>query len=107
MIRFTGAFVILENPDKDDWLKQDAAMNSTFTAVLQILNRMKVDNAGLNKRFYYFDLNLIGIDPIENLLIDQWYGWRAEFTVVCPVDIALDPECLDEVFWDKSEMIVI
>ena len=104
--RYTGAIVILENPDKDDWQKQDDAMNSTYKAVLQVINKMKVDNAGLDKRFLYFDLNLISIDPIENLMIDQWYGWRCEFTVLCPVDIATDPYCLDEAFWNKTEVML-
>jgi len=106
LMRYTGAFVILENPDKDDWQKQDDAMNSTYNAVMQMLNQMKVDNAGLNKRFLYFDLNLISIDPIENLMIDQWYGWRCEFTVVCPLDIALDPACLEPGFWREEELFI-
>jgi hypothetical protein len=104
IIRYNGAFVILENPAKDDWQAQDFAMNNSLNATLQVLNRMKVDNAGLSKRFLYFDLNLLSIDPIENLMIDQWYGWRCEFAVICPLDVALDPACLEPGFWKEDAL---
>lgn len=97
--RFTGAFAVLENPAKDDWAAQDASMNSTLLAGMQVLNQMKVDNAGLNKKFLYFDLNSVSIDPVENMLIDQWYGWRFEFAIMNPVDISTEPYCLNPTFW--------
>ena len=102
LIRYNGAITVLENPAKDDWAKQDDAMNSTFNAMLQVLTQMKIDNAGLNKRFLYFDLNTIAIDPIENLMIDSFYGWRCEFAVLCPVAIAIDPACQDVSFWKED-----
>jgi hypothetical protein len=80
-------------------------MNSTYNAVMQVLNKMKIDSNSLSKRFLYFDLNLLSIDPIENLMTDQWYGWRCEFTVVCPLDVALHIECLEPGFW-KEEIYI-
>jgi hypothetical protein len=105
LVRFNAAFVILENPEKENWTAQDEAMNNTYQAVMQVLNKLKVDSQELSKRFLYVDLNLLSIDPIENLLIDQWYGWRCEFTVICPLEVALYEDCLEPGFW-KEEITV-
>jgi hypothetical protein len=94
LLKYTGAIVILENPDKEDWNKQDEAMNNTFNAVIRLLSQMKVDSTSLNKRFIYFDLNQVAIDPIENLMLDSWFGWRCEFGLYVPADIAINEECL-------------
>ena len=105
LVKYTAAFVILENPEKESWPAQDEAMNNTYSAVMQVLNRMKIDSQDIGKRFLYFDLNLLSIDPLENLMIDQWYGWRCEFTVICPLDVALHPDCLEPGFW-KEEVFI-
>ena len=106
LIKYNTAFVILENPEKENWSAQDAAINNTYLAVMQVLNKMKIDTMDLSKKFLYFDLNLVSIDPIENLLIDQWYGWRCEFTVICPLNVAFAPDCLEPGFW-KSQKVLI
>ena len=99
LVKYTAAFVVLENPEKENWGAQDEAMNNTYKAALEVLNKMKVDCQDLDKRFLYFDMNTIGLDPIENLLVDQWYGWRCEFTVICPLNVSFAPGCLDPGFW--------
>jgi hypothetical protein len=107
LLRFSGAVVVLENPVKEDWLAQDVAMNDTLNALLQVISQMKIDNNSLNKRFLYFDLNSIVIDPIENLMIDSWFGWRCEFAIVSPVDIATDEACITQPsFWKRSDFAI-
>jgi hypothetical protein len=98
-LTFRSAFVVLEDPAKDDWKAQDMAMQSSLDATLQVLNQMRIDNGGLNKKFLYFDLNKISIDPIDNLLIDNAFGWRCEFEVINPVSINFAPYCRNESFW--------
>lgn len=96
MISFNAAFAILDEAGEDDWMRQDAIMTETLTAVLQILIRMKSDSEGLNKKFLYFDLSRVVIQPLDNLLIDSCYGWRAEFVVSAPFST-----CPDPAFWQE------
>ena len=96
---FKAAFVVLENPEKDNWQAQDVAMNRTHLAVLQVLGQMRIDTTGLNKKFFAFDLSQVNIDPLDNMLIDQAYGWRCEFMVVSPLNISSQPYCRDPQFW--------
>lgn len=98
-VNFRSAFVVLENPPKDDWAKQDQAMQRSFGAVTQVLGQMKTDTAGLNKQFLHFDLSKVNVDPIDNLLIDNAFGWRCEFELVNPLNISSTPYCRDLSFW--------
>ena len=98
-LKFRAGFVVLEDPAKDDWEAQDAAMQSTLNAAHQVLHKMRIDSTGLDKRFFYFDLNRISIDPIDNLLIDNAYGWRVEFEVINPINISTAPYCRNSTFW--------
>ncbi len=96
---FKSAFVVLEDPAKDDWAAQDKAMDTTYAAVLQVLGQMHIDNKGLNKKFLTFNLNKVNIDPIDNLLIDNAFGWRCEFEISNPLNISTQPYCRDPSFW--------
>lgn len=98
-VNFKSAFVVLEDPQKDDWHAQDLAMKTTLDAVWQVLNQMTIDTAGLNKKFLSFDLSKVNVDPIDNLLIDSAFGWRCEFEVSNPVNISSSPFCKDLSFW--------
>jgi hypothetical protein len=99
-ISFNGAFCVLENPSKDDYAAQDLAMDNTLKAALQVISKIKADSSNpAADRFLNFDINIISIDPVENILMDQLYGWRVEFGVLSPVDIANSQYCLDTSFW--------
>lgn len=98
-INFRTGFVVLEDPAKDDWDAQDAAMARTLDAVHQVLHQMRIDSAGLNKKFLAFDLSRISIGPLDNLFIDNALGWRCEFEIQNPIDLAQHPYCKNPSFW--------
>lgn len=97
-IIFTSAFVLLSNIPGEKWDDQDAEMNRLFNIAIHILRQMEADRR--DKKFLYKPN--VGLDPLDNISIDNAIGWRCEFTIENHIDIASPEVCFVQSMWQPA-----
>jgi hypothetical protein len=84
---FSGAFLVLENAQPDNWEREDADLNNTLNICMQILARMESD---ADADEWSISLDNINIEHKGRWGDDNDWGWRVNFEISMPVG------CLDE-----------
>lgn len=84
---FSGAFLVLENAQPDNWEREDADLNNTLNICLQILDRIERDADGAQ---WSINLEAVVLEHKGRWGDDNDWGWRVNF------DLSLPIGCLDE-----------
>lgn len=85
---FSGAFLILQNAELDDWSAEDAALQETLVIVFDFLSRM-ADAAGEGTIEY--DQNKTDILHKPRQTADNDWGWRVEFEITATGSLCVTP----------------
>jgi hypothetical protein len=85
---FSGAFLVLENAQADDWDREDADLNRTLTICWQLLIRIQAD---ADDNDWNITLDNVAIEHKGRWGDDNDWGWRVNFELSIPID-----DCIDE-----------